>query len=97
MFRPISDTKGEGGPVSQFNPFKPGVLFMGHKQTEQSQIRRRNTRRPIWDYSVCLHDFHRKVKQKLKTTPNVPKSESGLIQMIGMGHSTRHKRVKSTR
>ena len=35
-----------------------------------------------------------KIKMKKKNTPDVPKSESGLIQMIRMGKSIRHKWVK---
>ena len=43
------------------------------------------TRRPIWGYSVCLENFHRKNKYNLKITPDAPKDESGLTQIIMMG------------
>ena len=48
--------------IDCLNPCKPGVLFMGHRQTEKPQVSRRKTRRPIWGYSICFHDFHRKMK-----------------------------------
>ena len=65
--------------------------FMGHRQTEKH----RPTRRPIWGYSVYYFDFHRKFKRKKtnKKTPDAPKNESGLIQMITMGKTIRHKWV----
>ena len=46
-------------------------------------------RRPIWDYSVCLEEFHRKFELKFKITPNTAKNESGLVQLIMMGKSIR--------
>ena len=39
------------------NSFKPGVPFVGHRQTELHQMGR-----PIWGYSVCLREFHRKME-----------------------------------
>ena len=36
------------------NPLKPSVLFVGHWQTVQTQIRRHRTRRLIRVSSVCL-------------------------------------------
>ena len=33
--------------LNVFNPYKPSILFMGHQQTVQNQIRRRRTRRLI--------------------------------------------------
>ena len=46
-------------------------------------------RHPIWGYSVYLENFHRKIEQNLKITPDAPKNESGLTQMIMMGKSIR--------
>ena len=43
-------------------------------------------------YSVCSLGFQK--KKKRINTPDVPKNESGLIQMIRMGKSIRHKWVK---
>ena len=45
---------------------------MGHRQTEEPQIWRRRTRRPIWGYSACLENFHRKTEYNLKITPDAP-------------------------
>ena len=42
-------------------------------------------RRPIWGYSVCLENFHRKIEWNSKITLDDPKNESGLTQMIMMG------------
>ena len=47
------------------------------------------TRRPIWGYSVCLEEFHRKIEYNSKIISEVPKNESGLAQMITMGKSIR--------
>ena len=55
---------------------------------------RRRTRRPISGYSVCLENFHRKIEQKLKITPDAPKNERGLTQMIMIGESIRQIWVK---
>ena len=58
---------------------------MGHRQI---------LRRHIWGYSVCLENFHRKTELNLKITPDAPKNESGLTQMIMMGKSIRQIWVK---
>ena len=39
------------------NPYKPSVLFVGHRQTVQNQITRRKTRLPIRFSTVCLQKF----------------------------------------
>ena len=39
-----------------FNPYKPSVLFMGHWQTVQTQIRHRIMRCLIWIFTVCLQN-----------------------------------------
>ena len=57
-------------------------------------VRRSRTRRPIWDYSVCLENFLRKIEINLKISPDAPKNESGLTQMIMMGKSIRQIWVK---
>ena len=43
--------------VYQINPYKPSVLFVGHRQTVQNQIRRRKTRLLIKFSTVCLQKF----------------------------------------
>ena len=40
-----------------FNPYKPSVPFWGHRQTVQTEIRRRGTRRLIRVFTVCLQEF----------------------------------------
>ena len=40
--------------LTYINPLKPSVLFVGHRQTLQNQIRRRKTRRLIRFSTVCL-------------------------------------------
>ena len=42
--------------LSMFNPFKPSVIFVGHKQTAQTQIRRHRLWRLIRVSTVCLHN-----------------------------------------
>ena len=39
------------------NPYKPSVVFIGHRQTVQSQIRRRRTRRLIRVFTVCWQEY----------------------------------------
>ena len=51
------------------------------------------TPQKVWGYSVSWHVFHRN-EIKINISPDVPKNESGLIQMIRMGKSKRHKWVK---
>ena len=38
------------------NPYKPSVLFVGHRQSAKTQIRRRLTRRLISFSTVCLQN-----------------------------------------
>ena len=39
-----------------FNPHKPSVLFVGHRQTAQTQIRHRRMQRLIRFSTVCLQN-----------------------------------------
>ena len=39
------------------NPYKPSVLFVGHRQTVQTQSSRRRTRRLIMVSNVCLQNI----------------------------------------
>ena len=52
--------------------------------------------RPIRGYSVCIEIFHKKCDKKIKITPNTPKNDSGLIQLIMMGESIRQIWVKDS-
>ena len=38
------------------SPFRPSVLFVGHKRTVQTQIRHHRTRRLIRVSTLCLHN-----------------------------------------
>ena len=42
------------------NPFKPSVLFMGHRQTVKNQTKDRRTRRLVRFCTVCLQNVHLK-------------------------------------
>ena len=39
--------------ASLFNPYKPSVLYVGHRQTVQNQNRRHRTRRLIRFSTIC--------------------------------------------
>ena len=77
---------------SHSNPYKPRVLFVGHRQTVQNQIK---TRRLICFSTVCKHKFLLKFEEKSKSPPNNPKIGNGLEQLITMGKYIRHKWVKN--
>ena len=40
-----------------FNPYKPSVLFVDHRQTVQDKIKRRKTLRLIRFFTVCKQKF----------------------------------------
>ena len=70
------------------NPFKPSVLFMGHRQTQtmhQCLIR---------TFTVCSQNFLLKFEKKWKIPPNIPKIGNGLVLLIKVGKSTMLKWVK---
>ena len=46
------------------NPFKPSVLFVGHRQTVETQTRRRRTQCLIRVSTVCLQNVLSKFEQK---------------------------------
>ena len=50
--------------MNYLNPYKPSVLFVGHRQTEQTQIRRRRSWRLIRFSTVCLQNVLLKFKIK---------------------------------
>ena len=52
--------------VRRLNPYKPGVPFVGHRKTVQTQLRRRRTRRLIRVYTVYSQEFLSKLWQKCK-------------------------------
>ena len=57
----------------EIKPYKPSVLFVGHVQTVQTQIRCRSTLRLISVSTVCLHNFLLKLDLKRKLPTNTPK------------------------
>ena len=77
----------------QFQPFitsGPGVPFIGHRQTESApDVTPQNaaSHLGLFCQTFCLENFHRKIELNLKISPDAPKNESGLTQMITMGKS----------
>ena len=59
MDEPVSETQGE-----RFNPYKPGIPFVAHRQTVQTLIRRRIMRRLIKVFTICLQEFQLQIEQK---------------------------------
>ena len=55
---------------SWLNPFKPSVLFVGHRQTAQTQIRRHITWRLIRVSTVCKQKFFYKLNRNEKDHPS---------------------------
>ena len=68
-------------------PYKPNVLFVGNRQTVQTQIRRHVT-------SVCLQNIQLKFEKNRKIQPYNPYNRNGLVQLIMVGNSNRPKWVK---
>ena len=67
---------------SSFNPYKPSVLFKGHRQIVQTQIRRRVLRRLIWVSTVCLQNVLLEFEWKWKIPSNIPQNKNGLFQLV---------------
>ena len=81
-------------PFSPYvNTYKPSVLFVGHRQPVQTQIRRRRTRRLIRVSTVCLQNISLKENNE-KKLPDTPIIGNGLVQWIRVGKSIRLKWVK---
>ena len=53
------------------NPYKPGVPFLRHRQTVQTQIRCRRTRRLIRVYTITHRNFYQNMI-KMKTVHQTP-------------------------
>ena len=75
-----------------FNPFKPSVLFVGHWQTVQNQIRRRKMRHLI-KFSTVAYRCLLKFEWKWKIPPNNSRIGNGLVQLIRKGKYIQHKWV----
>ena len=71
-----------------FNPYKPSVLFKGHRQTQQTQIRCPKTRRMI-SLHYLLTECSIKIWIKMKSTNQHPLKLkwTGPIDKIGKFHS----------
>ena len=46
------------------NPYRPGILFVGHRQTVKTQIRCHRMWRLIRVFTVCLQNIQLKFKSK---------------------------------
>ena len=66
------------------NPYKPGVLFMGHRQIKRPRCDA--AKRGVPSEAIL---FSSKNEIKIKFTPDSLKNENGLIQMIRMENSIR--------
>ena len=76
------------------NPYKHGIIFMGHMQTVQLLIRHRIMRCPIRNFTVCLDNLLHVLKFGEKKTTNIPKIGNGLLQLIVVGNFIRLKWIK---
>ena len=77
-----------------FNPYKTSVLFVGHRQIVQAEIRRHRLQCLIRLSTVCLQDVLLKFEYEWKSTPNNPEDENGLDHLIKVGNFIQLKRVK---
>ena len=78
------------GDATKYNctkPYVPSVQENGHRETEQTKIRRRRTRRLIKNYTVCLQEIIFEKESKYNKTPGSPFMTSGDIQLIRMVYS----------
>ena len=78
------------------NPFKTSILFMGQRQTVQTQIRCCRMRHLIRVSTVCLQNFYQNLN-KNKIQPNTPKFGNGLFLLITVCKSIRHKWINLSR
>ena len=80
----------------EVNAYKPSILFLGHRQTTQTEIRRRRMRmhRLIRVSTVCLQNVLLKFEKNGKYGPTTLKNGNGLVQLIRVGNSIRLKCVK---
>ena len=56
-FSPVEAHIDEAHIIYYLNPYKPSVLFVGHQQTVQNQIRCRKMLRLIWFSTFCKQKF----------------------------------------
>ena len=79
---------------NRFNPYKPSVLFVGHRKTAQTQIRRCRTQRLIRIFTVCSQNVLLEFELKWKIPPNTPKIWNRPVLPIDIGKFNRLKWVK---
>ena len=67
---------------------------MGHRQTVQYQIRRRQTRRQIRVVTICLQNVQLKFESKMKIAPSNSLNGNVVVQLTKTGNSIQLKWVK---
>lgn len=78
------------------NPYKPVILFMGHRQTEKKTHQKWGAaKQGVSSEAVlfCSTNISWTNEIKMKKYPRCPNNENGLVQMIRMGFLIRHKCV----
>ena len=68
--------------LQHINSYKPSILFVGHRQTGQAQIRHRIKQCLIRVFTVCLQNVLLKFGKKEKIPPNTPAIGNGLVLLI---------------
>ena len=68
LLSPIKNQTSDVCKAKIDNPYKPGILFMGHSQTVQAQIRHHIMLCLIRIFTVCLHNMYQNLKKKKKNT-----------------------------
>ena len=76
-----------------FNPYKPCVLFMGHGQKVQNQIRRHKNAASEQDLHCLLIEVSFKFDKSEKYHPTTLKLEMDSVQLIRMVKYIMHKWV----
>ena len=78
----------------QSNPYTPSIIFVGQRQTVQTQIRRHRMQclimSPQFAYRMLYQNLH---KNKKKKTSN-PYNRNGLVRLIIAVNSIRLKQIK---
>ena len=64
------------------NPYKPSVIFVGHRQTVQNQIRRHRTWRLIRFCTACIQNILLKYEWKWNLPPNNPYSRQCVVSLV---------------
>ena len=77
------------------NPYKPSIIFIGHRQTVWTKIRHFMMWCLIRIFTVCLQNFLLKFGKGQKIPPNTPKIGNGLTLLIRIGKSFQLKWIKS--